>query len=188
LALARFNLKLNEEALEEDRKLQEAEYERLSKIHNFDEFDTELPICLLVPGYNNNDKFRLENSLNSIFSQNYTNYFVVILDDASIDKSNEVYSNYLNFYDINPHRYVYIKNQKRLTPLESIYYSGHNICSEDSILMIVDGDDELIGKNALKLFNIAFQKNKAGVVYSNFYFYNQETGVVNLGFTSPYTD
>ncbi len=45
--------------------------------------------------------------------------------------------------------------------------------------MIVDGDDELIGKNALKLFNIAYQKNKAGVVYSNFYFYNQDTGVIN---------
>jgi glycosyltransferase involved in cell wall biosynthesis len=67
-------------------------------------------MCIIVPGYNNNDKFRLENNLNSLFTQNYTNYFVVILDDASTDKSNELFANYLNFYDINPHRYVYLKN------------------------------------------------------------------------------
>jgi hypothetical protein len=38
--------------------------------------------------------------------------------------------------------------------------------------MIVDGDDELIGKNVLKLFNIAYQKKKAGFIYSNFYTYD----------------
>jgi len=54
--------------------------------------------------------------------------------------------------------------------------------------MIVDGDDELIGNNILKIFNTAYQKNKAGVVYSNFYFYNQDSGEVKSGFTSPYTD
>jgi hypothetical protein len=36
--------------------------------------------------------------------------------------------------------------------------------------MNVDADDELIGKNVLKIFNAAHQKLKAGVIYSNFYF------------------
>lgn len=65
---------------------------------------------MLVPGYNNNVNFRLENNLNSIFSQNYTNYLIVIFDDASTDKSDEIFANYFKFYDINPHRYVYIRN------------------------------------------------------------------------------
>ena len=54
--------------------------------------------------------------------------------------------------------------------------------------MIVDGDDELIGKNALKIFNVGYLRNKGGVVYSNFYFYNQDKGGISLGFTTPYTD
>jgi glycosyltransferase involved in cell wall biosynthesis len=44
-------------------------------------------MCVVVPGYNNNAKFRLEYNLNSIFLQNYTNYFVVIINDASTDGS-----------------------------------------------------------------------------------------------------
>lgn len=44
-------------------------------------------MCIMVPGYNNNDKFRIEYNLNSIFAQNYTNYKVVIVNDASTDKS-----------------------------------------------------------------------------------------------------
>jgi hypothetical protein len=54
--------------------------------------------------------------------------------------------------------------------------------------MFVDGDDELIGKNALKIFNAGYLRNKGGVVYSTFYFYNQDKGAISIGFTSPYTD
>jgi hypothetical protein len=37
--------------------------------------------------------------------------------------------------------------------------------------MVVDGDDELIGKNVIKVFNAAHQKLKGGVIYSNYYFF-----------------
>lgn len=43
----------------------------------------------MVPTYNNNKNFRVEANLNSVFAQNYTNYKVVIIDDASIDKTAE---------------------------------------------------------------------------------------------------
>ena len=52
-------------------------------------------MCILVPGYNNNARFRIEYNLNSIFTQNYTNYRVVIIDDASVDGSGDVYRKYL---------------------------------------------------------------------------------------------
>jgi hypothetical protein len=38
--------------------------------------------------------------------------------------------------------------------------------------MIVDGDDELIGKNVLKVFNAAHQKLKGGIIYSSYYMYS----------------
>ncbi len=57
-------------------------------------------MCVIVPTYNNNQKFRMELSLNSIFSQNYTNYRVIVIDDGSIDGSPVFIKKYLNFYGI----------------------------------------------------------------------------------------
>jgi glycosyltransferase involved in cell wall biosynthesis len=140
-------------------------------------------MCIVVPGYNNNARFRLEYNLNSIFSQNYTNYFVVIMNDASTDGSDELFRKYLHFYNIKKENYVYVENYKRRTALENIYMATHYYCSEDSVIVNMDGDDEFIGKNVLKVFNAGYQRHKAGVVYSNFYWYEQGVNIM-LGFTS----
>lgn len=47
--------------------------------------------------------------------------------------------------------------------------------------MVVDGDDELIGRQVLKLLNVIYQKTGAWVVYSNFI---TEEG--KLGYSRPY--
>ena len=65
-------------------------------------------MCIVSTGYNNNDKFRIEYSLNSIFTQNYTNYKAVIINDASTDGSDEVYRKYFEFYQIDKAHYTYI--------------------------------------------------------------------------------
>jgi hypothetical protein len=51
----------------------------------------------------------------------------------------------------------------------------------------MDGDDEFIGKNVLKIFNAQYQQKKSGVMYSNFYWYEQG-GNLMYGFTSEYTE
>jgi glycosyltransferase involved in cell wall biosynthesis len=144
-------------------------------------------MCIIVPSYNNNANFRIEYNLNSIFQQNYSNYFVVILNDASTDDSDSTYRKYLDFYGIDPERYAYILNSERKTALENIYIGVREYCSEDSIVHIVDGDDEYIGKNVLKIFNAAYQKLKAGVIYSNFYVYRIEI-LCQKGFTTDYNE
>jgi len=60
-------------------------------------------------------------------------------------------------------------------------------CSSGSIVLNIDGDDELIGRNVLNIFNAAYQNEKAGVAYSNFYWYEQGANIM-IGFTSSYTD
>jgi glycosyltransferase involved in cell wall biosynthesis len=57
-------------------------------------------MCIVAPGRNNNINFRVELNLNSIFTQNYTNYFVVLVDDASDDGTAEIIRKYLKFYNI----------------------------------------------------------------------------------------
>lgn len=56
----------------------------------------------------------------------------------------------------------------KATVLPNIYFGVLYYCSKDSISMIVDGDDELIGHNTLQLFNWWYQTKKSGVLYSNF--------------------
>jgi hypothetical protein len=43
-----------------------------------------------------------------------------------------------------------------------------NHCKPEEIFLIVDGDDELLGRQVLKLFNSVFQEKKLWFVYSNF--------------------
>ena len=66
-------------------RLLSKEYERLSKAHDFTL--PEKPFCIVVPTLNNAMDFRYYYNLKSIFNQNYTNYKVVIIDDASIDNN-----------------------------------------------------------------------------------------------------
>lgn len=65
----------------------EREWHRLEKKFQLSKITKELPMCIVSPGFNNNAKFRIEYNLNSIFSQNYTNYKVIIINDASTDGS-----------------------------------------------------------------------------------------------------
>ena len=144
-------------------------------------------MCIVSTGYNNNDKFRIEYSLNSIFTQNYTNYKAVIINDASTDGSDEVYRKYFEFYQIDKAHYTYIENQERITSLENLYLATINHCSKDSIVITLDADDEFNGRNVLKVFNWGYTTKKSGVLYSNYYFYQPPTKVKG-GFTKEYSD
>ena len=67
-------------------------------------------MCIVTPSYKNNQFFRIEFNLNSIFTQNYSNYFLVLTNDASPDGSDEIYRKYFEFYRIPHSKYVYINN------------------------------------------------------------------------------
>lgn len=47
--------------------------------------NNQLRFCMLLPGRNNTHDQRLYRNLRTLFSQNYTNFHVVYLDDASDD-------------------------------------------------------------------------------------------------------
>lgn len=50
--------------------------------------------------------------------------------------------------------------------------------------MIVDGDDELLGRQVLKLFNSQFQEKGAWFIYSNFV--TDSSG--RVGYSRPFTE
>lgn len=51
--------------------------------------------------------------------------------------------------------------------LPNIYKAAHEFCKPYELLIIVDGDDELIGKQVFKFFNVVFQSKNVWLAYSN---------------------
>ena len=186
LSLIQHNILLTEDDARLKQEAELKEYERLNHKYHLNKVSYELPICAILTGYNNNADFRIELNLNSIFSQNYNNFFVALVNDASDDGSDEVYRKYFAFHNLSSDKFVYIENKVRKTALENIYDLIMNHCSEDSIVFNIDADDELIGTNVFKVFNAEYQRTKGGVLYSSIYRYIQG---VFIGFnqTSEYT-
>lgn len=100
LPLIQHNIVLNKEdaSLKDEAELKE--YQRLDSKYNLEKVKYELPICAILTGYNNNADFRIELNLNSIFGQNYSNFFVALVNDASDDGSDEVYRKYFAFHNL----------------------------------------------------------------------------------------
>ena len=87
LKLTKYNLLYDDRQAETQAKDEEQDWIKVNQGFKLEQVTDEIPMCIVVPGYNNNARFRLEYNLNSIFRQNYTNYFAVILNDASTDGS-----------------------------------------------------------------------------------------------------
>ena len=55
----------------------------------------ELPFCIIVPTFNNKLKRRHIRNIRSVFNQDYTQFRVAIIDDASVDGTIEDISDWL---------------------------------------------------------------------------------------------
>lgn len=61
-----------------------------------------------------------------------------------------------------------IQNDEQKRAMANLRTAAKEHCRPEEIFMIVDGDDELLGRQVLKLFNAVFQEKKLWFVYSNF--------------------
>jgi len=79
---------------------------------------TELPFVIVVCSYNN-DQWS-ETTLTSLFTQNYKNFRVIIVDDCSSDNNCEVIQQCIDKYNFND-RVTFIKNEQRRRKLSNLY-------------------------------------------------------------------
>jgi sulfur relay (sulfurtransferase) DsrF/TusC family protein len=63
-------------------------------------------------------------------------------------------------------RVTYIRNNEQKKATFNIINAAFNYCKKDSIQLIVDGDDQLIGKQVLKMINAQYQKHDLWVMYT----------------------
>ena len=67
--------------------------------------------------------------------------------------------------------------------MHNIRFAAFNFCKPQDIFMIVDGDDELLGRQVLKLFNALFQAKKLYFMYTNFL---SQSG--RVGYSRPFPE
>jgi hypothetical protein len=131
----------------------------------------EFKLKILVPFYNPGPKI-LRRCLESIIRQkNEYNfkYDVCMIDDRSFKEVDELYkimdeytSKYPNFYSI--------KKKENLGTLHSNIMGMKKLnCKEDDVIIILDGDDELYGNDALNIIEKTYRENDVYVTFGNYY-------------------
>ena len=120
-----------------------------------------LHFTILVCSYNV-EKYYLKN-LNSIYQQEYPNLTIIYINDASIDKTDELVKEYLRTKD----NYIYLKNGFNMG--SSINrYRAINLAFEfnpKTIIIYLDGDDWFYHNNVLKELNLIYQKEKCDITH-----------------------
>lgn len=148
------------------KALYEKEKEYVNKKYNASRFEKELTACLIVPSYENEANARYLWNLESLFLQEYSNYRVVIMVDLSVDNTANLIAEHLRWRNVSRDKYILIATKARHTALPNLYYASNKYCKHGEFLGFVDGDDELIGTQTLKVYNAMYQSTKAYVVYS----------------------
>lgn len=107
---------------------------------------------ILVPIYN--FQYFIDICIRSILFQSYTNWYCILFDDGSTDKSKVVCNYYVKKY---PNKFKYVKLDNKNNG--GGYSKWHGIqeikklCNDNDIMIIIDGDDYLINKNALSIIH-----------------------------------
>ena len=68
---------------------------------------------------------------------------------------------------------------------KNVYEMVHSSCHSEQILLILDGDDQLLGTQVLKILNAVYQKGKYYMVYSN-HLKKTQIGVYRQGSSKSY--
>lgn len=147
----------------------------------------ELPFCIVVSTFNNVRDFRYKYNLQSIANLRYSNLRVVITDDASDDGTFELISQWVQRHGQGID-FVLLRNEKRMTVAPNIFRAVHSHCQPDAIVVVIDGDDELLGRLPLKVFNHVYRTSDMDFVYSTCLQYYRRDGTISLGWSFAYSE
>ncbi len=123
--------------------------------------DSKLPsFSILMANYNNGDY--IAEAIESVLSQTYPSWELIIVDDASTDDSIQKITQYLR-----ENRIKLIKHEKNLGYGGTLKTAAENATND--ILAVFDSDDKL-HENALKIMAHAYENNpKYGFIYSTYW-------------------
>ncbi len=120
---------------------------------------------VIVPVYNS-EKY-IKTCLESILSQDYENFRLIVIDDGSVDDTSNIID---AVYAKHNRRFLIHKNAINLTSALSSFIQGTRIGSknDEDILVTVDGDDFLAHNNVLSYLNEIYQDEAICMTYGQF--------------------
>jgi glycosyltransferase involved in cell wall biosynthesis len=125
------------------------------------------PMVVVIPSYKNADWY--ERNLASVYGQNYQNYSVIYVDDASPDGTGDLVQSYIKKMH-QEDRTTLIKNSKNQGAMANLYHAIHS-CSPDSIIVTLDGDDWFAKDSVLELINKIYNKYDVLLTYGSYQHY-----------------
>jgi glycosyltransferase involved in cell wall biosynthesis len=129
--------------------------------------DLEKPIVVIIPSYNNKEWYK--RNLDSVFTQNYQNFRIIYLDDASPDATGSLVEAYIQEKGQGS-RVKLIKNAQRIGALGNTH-KGAWLCKPHEIIAILDGDDWFPHENVLQKLNSVYADPDVWVTYGQFVYY-----------------
>lgn len=119
---------------------------------------------IITASYKNAEWYK--RNLDSLFNQNYDNYHIIYIDDASPDGTGALVQEYINQCG-KADKITLIRNTERLGAVANIYKAAH-LCHPEQIILIVDGDDWLAHENVLNRLNEIYQDPNVWATYGQF--------------------
>lgn len=145
---------------------------KLAKHSNYRPIDTkevkeDKRFLIIIPSYNN-EAF-VEKNLDSVFKQEYKNYRVIYIDDASSDNTYEKTYEAIKKYQAED-RVTLIRNPQNHKALYNIYYAVHSASNEE-IVVLLDGDDWFSHTKVLSLLNQYYNDPAVWLTYGQYMTY-----------------
>ncbi len=144
-------------------------------------------MCAVVYASANNKAYSHQYVLYSLISQEYSNYQIVFIADGYSSAEVQTVKEYLSTIDRRK-QVALIWNSQKKSFLQSVLQAIRGNCMKKKITMLIDGDDQLLGHQVLRMLNTFYRRYNANLVYGNFIEFHQEREVVRLGFSSEYDD
>lgn len=140
-----------------------------------------MKISILMPTYN--DSNTIIESINSLFTQTYTNFELIVIDDGSNDNTRNVISDFKKKYDKdNKLVYIYEDNKDQLNALKN----GLNYVTGEYIL-VFHSDDLLYDNNILKkMVDYVKQKPELDGIISGLQLIDENNNVIGFQKTKKY--
>ena len=110
----------------------------------------EKHFSIFIASYNN-EKYAKENILSAL-NQFYSNYHIYFVNDFSLDLTEDIVRYYVA-KEKKEHMVTIISNKERKGAMRNQYEVVHTHIPDDSIIVILDGDDALSYQNVLSKLN-----------------------------------
>ncbi|MCH9621153.1 MAG: hypothetical protein S4CHLAM20_05690 [Chlamydiia bacterium] len=124
-------------------------------------FEKKIVVCIFAC----NDEQYLERNLDSIFKQDYSNYRVLYVDDASVDDTFLRVFNYVKNNSLEERVKLY-QNDKTLGAMSNFYSMAHK-CDDEEIVIFVRGCDWFATNNDFKRINQAYLDSNVWATYGS---------------------